>query len=158
MKTHRILALSAIALSALGLSTAANATVPPTVKAHENHVHANEPRMAAVHFNINSDRISDQEYETVYDLAGWLQQHPGNQVVITGYADKDTGSKEWNHALSERRATAVAEELEYVYGIDPSQLIVEFDGSDVQPFNVNADNRVVLVTMYPGYTLTADND
>lgn len=47
-------------------------------------------------------------------------------------------------ALSKKRADAVADQLIKKYGIAPSRLIVKYDGSNVQPYNTNDWNRIVI--------------
>lgn len=141
MKTLRTLSLMAIAAGAMAFST--NASAYSSKESETCH----EGEVGCVHFKLNSDRITPDEYEHVEDIAAMMQQNPDIELTITGYADKGTGTPVWNHAMSERRATAVAEELEYTFGIDPDRLTVEFDGSDIQPYDINSMNRAVIFTM-----------
>jgi outer membrane protein OmpA-like peptidoglycan-associated protein len=48
--------------------------------------------------------------------------------------------------LSEKRAKAVAKELIEKYGVNSNQITIEWKGSDVQPYDVNNWNRVVIMT------------
>ena len=41
---------------------------------------------------------------------------------------------------------SVVDALVNKYGIDPSRLVMEANGSDVQPYDVNNRNRIVLFT------------
>lgn len=66
-----------------------------------------QPLMSTVRFTINSDNITDEEMVNVYNTAEWMKANPNAKVVIKGYADKDTGSSEYNMGLSKRRAQAV---------------------------------------------------
>ena len=66
--------------------------------------------------------------------------------MVVGYADKDTGTADYNLQLSEKRANAVADALVNTYGIDRSRLTVKYDGSDVQPYSTNDWNRIVIFT------------
>ncbi len=106
----------------------------------------NAPLMATVRFMINSDAILPTEEVNVYNMAEWLKANPKENIMVVGYADKDTGTPEYNLGLSERRANAVAKALTDTYGIDPSRLTVKFDGSDVQPYSTNDWNRIVIFT------------
>lgn len=106
----------------------------------------NAPLMTTVRFMINSDKIMPTEEVNVYNMAEWLKANPSEKVTIVGYADKDTGTAEYNMALSERRANAVADALVNNYGIDRSRLTVKYDGSDVQPYSTNDWNRIVIFT------------
>jgi len=104
----------------------------------------NAPLMATVRFDIDSDVISSHEEVNIYNMAKWLKDNPKEKVVIVGYADRDTGTAEYNMALSERRANVVADALVKHYGIDRSRLTVKYDGSDVQPYKTNDWNRIVI--------------
>ncbi|MDE6444301.1 MAG: OmpA family protein [Muribaculaceae bacterium] len=107
---------------------------------------ANAPLMTTVRFTINSDKIMPTEEVNVYNMAEWLKANPEEKVVIVGYADRDTGTSEYNMALSKKRADAVANALINQYGIDASRLIVKYDGSDSQPYSTNDWNRIVIFT------------
>ncbi|MCX4280482.1 MAG: OmpA family protein [Muribaculaceae bacterium] len=106
----------------------------------------NAPLMTTVRFTINSDKIMPTEEVNVYNMAEWLKANPEEKVVICGYADKDTGTSEYNMALSEKRANAVADALVNTYGISRDRLTIKYDGSDVQPYSTNDWNRIVIFT------------
>lgn len=117
------------------------ATTAPVVK---NNV--KNPLMTTVRFTINSDVISPEEEVNVYMMAQWLKDNKDQKVNIVGYADKDTGTSDYNMALSERRANAVADMLVNKYGISKNRLLISYEGSDKQPFDVNNWNRIVIFT------------
>jgi len=100
--------------------------------------------MATVRFSIDSDVICPEEGVNVYNMAQWLKSNPKEHVTIVGYADRDTGTSEYNMALSERRANAVADALVNTYGIDRNRISVKYDGSDSQPYPENNWNRIVI--------------
>lgn len=102
------------------------------------------PLMASVRFAKNSDEITEMEMVNVFSTAQWMQAYPNQEVVIMGYADKDTGSASYNMELSERRAKAVRDALVNNYGINPDRLSIRAYGSDSQPFDTNDWNRIVL--------------
>lgn len=102
------------------------------------------PLMATVRFKINSAAISDEEMVNVYNIAQWMKSNPGQNVAIVGYADKDTGTAEYNMGLSKRRAEAVRDALINNYGINPDRLSIDAEGSSVQPYEVNNWNRIVI--------------
>lgn len=102
------------------------------------------PLMTTVRFTINSDKIMPTEEVNVYNMAQWLKANPDQKVVIVGYADKDTGTSEYNMTLSKKRADAVASQLINKYGIPASRLVVKYDGSNVQPYDTNDWNRIVI--------------
>ena len=113
---------------------------PPTVQKDCT----NAPLMATVRFTINSDVIMPTEEVNVYSMAEWLKANPKENIVIAGYADRDTGTSEYNMQLSERRAEAVKNALVNQYGIDPSRLTTRAFGSDEQEYSVNDWNRIVI--------------
>jgi outer membrane protein OmpA-like peptidoglycan-associated protein len=104
------------------------------------------PLLTSVRFTINSDEIMPTEEVNIYNMAEWLKANPSQKIVICGYADKDTGTSEYNMGLSQRRADAVYNQLTKKYGINPDRLIVKYDGSDVQPYSTNDWNRIVIFT------------
>ena len=102
------------------------------------------PMMSTVRFSINSSKISDEEMVNVYNTAEYLKANPGVNVLIKGYADKDTGTSEYNMGLSKKRAQAVYDTLTKTYGIDKSRLAIEAEGSSEQVYDVNNWNRIVI--------------
>lgn len=133
----------ALATTAAALA-AAEAQLPcPEVVAQETVVEA-APLMATVRFSLNSARISDQEMVNVYNISEWMKANPDQNVAIVGYADADTGTSEYNMGLSRRRAQAVFDTLTNSYGINPDRLSITAEGSDVQPYEVNNWNRIVI--------------
>lgn len=106
----------------------------------------NAPLMTTVRFLIDSYEIMPTEEVNVYNMAEWLKANPEEKVTIVGYADRDTGTSEYNKALSEKRANAVADALVSKYGISRDRLTVKYDGSEVQPYSTNDWNRIVIFT------------
>lgn len=105
----------------------------------------NAPLMATVRFTINSAKILPTEEVNIYTMAEWLKANPNEKIVIAGYADKNTGTSDYNLKLSERRANAVKDVLVKTYGIDESRLNACAFGSDVQEYPAHNDwNRIVI--------------
>ena len=125
---------------------AAEAQLPcPEIQVQEkNTVVEAAPMMATVRFNINSASIRNEEMVNVYNVAEWMKANPEQNVVICGYADKDTGTSSYNMALSKRRAEAVRDALVNKYGINPDRLTIDAEGSNVQPYKENNWNRIVI--------------
>ncbi len=82
----------------------------------------------------------------VYNVAEFLKANPQATVTVQGYADKDTGTAAYNMELSQRRSQAVVDVLVNKYGIDASRLTIKANGSDVQPYDINNWNRIVIFT------------
>ncbi|MBD5206337.1 MAG: OmpA family protein [Bacteroidales bacterium] len=131
-------------LAACGATVAALQAQLPCPEVVEKDCN-NAPLMATVRFTINSDKIMPTEEVNVYSMAEWLKANPNEKIVIAGYADKDTGTSEYNMGLSQRRADAVKAELVNTYGIDPSRLETKAFGSDEQEYPSHNDwNRIVI--------------
>ncbi len=103
-----------------------------------------QPLLSTVRFSINSDVITAEEMVNVYNVAQWLTANPSANVVISGYADRDTGSDAYNLDLSRRRAQAVYNALTGQYGIGGGRLTIDACGSDSQPYGTNDWNRIVI--------------
>lgn len=102
---------------------------------------------ASVSFAINSATVSQREMVNIYNVAQWLKENPSCHVTITGYADRGTGSAEYNMKLSQRRAEAVAQILRNQYGIAADRIIIVGEGSSQQPYpDDNNWNRIVIFT------------
>ena len=133
----------ALATTAAALA-ACEAQLPCPEVTAAPEVHQPAPMLSCVRFKINSARVTNEEMVNVYNVAKWMEANPGANVKIRGYADKDTGTSSYNMKLSERRAQAVYDILVKDYNINPDRLTTEQYGSDVQPFEVNNWNRIVL--------------
>lgn len=97
-----------------------------------------------VRFKINSAYVSSEEIVNVYNIAEYLKANPNAQIVVCGYADKNTGTSAYNMKLSQRRAQAVADILTGDYGISADRLILQAEGSDTQVYPTNDWNRIVI--------------
>lgn len=97
-----------------------------------------------VFFKLNKSVIDAGEWSKIETAAQFLNENPEAQIVVTGYADKDTGYPAYNMKLSERRAKTVAQALVQEYGVNPLRISIKWDGDEIQPFKVNSWNRVVV--------------
>lgn len=96
----------------------------------------------AVGFTINSYEVLPTEMANLANVASVLKANPDMKILIKGYADKDTGTAEYNKTLSERRAQAVKDVLVGM-GVTDGQLMTEGVGDTVQPYSTNNWNRAV---------------
>lgn len=92
-----------------------------------------EPMTQNVFFLIDSSVIREAEQVKIDKLVEYLKANPKATVVVTGYADKETGYPAYNLKLSDRRATAVCAAIEKA-GIASSRITKEYKGDTVQPF------------------------
>ena len=97
-----------------------------------------------VFFRINSSTIDKGQQVSVYNTAEYLKANESAKVNIIAYADAQTGTPDYNFALSERRARAVADALTNEYGIDSDRISIDWKGDTVQPYAENDWNRVAI--------------
>ncbi len=98
-----------------------------------------------VFFKINMSVITPAEMTKVEAVAEYLKAHPDAKVTVTGYADKGTGTKQFNLRLSAKRAEVVAKTLQTKYGISASRIMVKSMGEDeFQPYPDPVQNRVAI--------------
>ena len=103
-----------------------------------------------VRFSINSAVVSNEEMVNVYNIAQWLKSNPSCNISVIGYADKDTGTPEYNKQLSQRRAESVVKLLTEKYNIDQKRIQVVANGSDSQLYPQNNNwNRIVVFASSP---------
>ena len=91
-----------------------------------------------VFFRINSAKIDKGQQVSVYNTAEYMKANPNAKVNIVAYADKQTGTPEYNFALSEKRARAVADALTNEYGINSDRISIDWKGAE------NDWNRVAI--------------
>ncbi|MDR3059662.1 MAG: OmpA family protein, partial [Prevotella sp.] len=103
-----------------------------------------------VFFRINKYVIDASEWSKIELAVNYLNENPGSTVVVTGYADKKTGTAAINLKLSQQRSNEVAKALETKYGIAKSRISVNWKGDGLQPFQLENDkNRAVLFLINP---------
>lgn len=97
-----------------------------------------------VFFRINSAQIDRGQQVSVYNTAEYLKANPNAKVNIVAYADKQTGTPQYNFALSEKRARAVADALTNSHGINSNRISIDWKGDTEQPYAENDWNRVAI--------------
>ncbi len=133
-----------LAATTTALAAAESQLPCPETQVVETQTIVNGPLLTTVRFTINSAKVSNEEMVNVYNVAEYLKANPTVNVIICGYADKDTGTAEYNKDLSQRRAQAVYDLLTNTYGIDSSRLSTQAEGSATQVYNSNDWNRIVI--------------
>lgn len=101
---------------------------------------------AVVVFRIGSAKLEQNQDINIFNAARYLKDNPNVNVVVTGYADKSTGTAAINQRLSEQRAEAVAKVLIDKYDIAPSRITTKASGDKEQLFPTDQWNRVVVFT------------
>jgi peptidoglycan-associated lipoprotein len=103
-----------------------------------------------VFFAFERADISSEGQQTLQRQAEWLQRYPNVAVQIEGHCD-ERGTREYNLALGERRASAVKNVL-IAAGISPSRISTISYGKE-RPIVVGsneeawAQNRVAITTV-----------
>ena len=101
------------------------------------------------YFGYDSNQVSDDDTLSIYSHAKRMINEPRTRVRVEGHTD-ERGSREYNVALGERRADAVANIL-MLKGVDKDQISVvsygkekpAVSGSDESAWSQN--RRVVIV-------------
>ena len=73
-----------------------------------------------VYFLVDQTNLTPEGMETLRRQAEWLNQYPNVSIQVEGHAD-ERGTREYNIALSARRATATREFL-ISQGVDASRI------------------------------------
>jgi len=75
-----------------------------------------------VFFDFDRYDLSDEARQILQRHAGWMKEYPKVYLSVEGHAD-ERGTREYNLALSERRANAARDYL-IVLGVSPERLTV----------------------------------
>lgn len=84
--------------------------------------------------------------EAVKEAADLMKTSDDATFVVTGYADKGTGTAKINKRYAQKRADDVFKMLTKDHGIDASRIKTDSKGDTVQPFPENSMNRCVIIT------------
>lgn len=102
----------------------------------------------SIFFDHNSFFLSDEAFVAINVVHMWLNTEPSARLLLSGHTDA-TGSEEYNDALSEERARAVAFFLSE-NGIDSERLDVNWFGERLLLIDTQERerrNRRVLLTI-----------
>lgn len=80
------------------------------------------------YFDYDSNVVHDSDKPAIFVVANNLVAHPNKKIILQGHTDP-RGSREYNVALGERRANAVAELLKS-RGVSPSQIRIVSYGAE----------------------------
>lgn len=73
-----------------------------------------------VYFDLDQYRLDSDDQEILKRQAAWLQSYPNVNILVAGNCD-ERGTREYNLALGERRASVVKDYLESL-GVDPARI------------------------------------
>jgi len=123
------------------------AAVEPQYVAPQNTENKRPDLNAVVIFRIGKSNIDPNQQVNLYNTAQYLKQYPDAKVTISSYADKKTGTAEFNQELSKKRSESVAKILKEKYGIAENRINIVNNGDKEQPYPDNNDwNRVSIFT------------
>jgi peptidoglycan-associated lipoprotein len=77
-------------------------------------------KFSAIYFDYDSTSIQSSDRSTLEEVAKYIKDHPGKQIRIEGHCD-ERGTREYNRALGQRRASAAREYLVKL-GVAPKSL------------------------------------
>ena len=96
-----------------------------------------------IYYNINQSSINACNKKVVKAMADAIKADPNTKYVITGYADKETGSDAFNAKLREARAKSLYNML-VKYGVNPDQLSTTTDTNPLNKFNYVLDRAATI--------------
>lgn len=94
-----------------------------------------------ISFMLNSAKIHPLFRANLHNIA---TSYAGKKIIVEGYADAQTGSKQYNLMLSERRAEAVKKAL-VEQGMKAEDIEIRACGSESQIFKDNDLNRAAII-------------
>ena len=78
-------------------------------------------------------------------MADFLKKNPDTKLVITGYSDRETGSRSRNLRLARNRSKAVFNLLVDKYQIPYDRIFTKIMGEDMeQPYAEPSKNRMAI--------------
>jgi len=104
-----------------------------------------------VNFANDSSIVKASDYEKIQEVADFMTKFPGSHVTIEGHCSRQ-GSSEYNQALSERRASSVAQILKNRFDVAAFRVAAVGYGFDkpVDPSDTaeaHALNRRIVATL-----------
>ena len=84
-------------------------------------------------FVIGTSSLTKQGEQAVGRIAEYLKANPDVSILVTGYADQETGTPALNLKVAEKRALCVANAL-FDAGVSESQVDIDFKGDTEVPF------------------------
>ena len=100
----------------------------------------------AVFFEIGQAELSPQElFHLDFYLQNVIAQDEDKVFTLTGYADKQTGSRKRNQQLSQMRVEYVYNLLQTKYNVPAERLVIKAAGSEVDRWGNPLLNRCVVI-------------
>jgi hypothetical protein len=115
---------------------------------------ASADQLAVIRFPSGSAEVVDRSDEALSATLRWLDEHPGQLVLVEGYADR-RGDSRANLELSYERSHAVRDEL-VQRGADPFRVIVAAHGEDRDLGSMSPTRSVVITGSEHNYAELID--
>jgi outer membrane protein OmpA-like peptidoglycan-associated protein len=96
-----------------------------------------------IYYDINQSAINACNKKVVKAMAEAIKADPNTKYVITGYADKETGTDAFNAKLREARAQSLYKML-VKCGVNPDQLSTATDTNPLNKFNYVLDRAATI--------------
>lgn len=101
--------------------------------------------LSAIRFDLGkTDPLPNQEINYV-NIVRYLEANPESKIRLDGYGDKAVGSEEVNLQISVKRVNSVRKLLIEKYNVPTDRIEAQAIGSDIQPYEENNWNRVVVI-------------
>lgn len=118
-----------------------NTQIVELSKVKTDTVYIDNTMMPVVGFKADEFKLDGRNMAYLSKIA---EMYKGSKVVVVGYADKGTGTPEYNMELSMKRAESVKNAL-VILGMSKDDVEVKAMGDTEQPFDMNPLNRVVMI-------------
>lgn len=100
-----------------------------------------------INFDIDKSILTNRELLDLQIISEIMKQDESIKYNINGYADVQTGSENRNDTLSQDRVNAVVNVLTEKYGVNPDQLVTNYNGGvDTMFLEDNTLSRCVMIT------------
>ncbi len=96
------------------------------------------PHNQVYRFSYDDSAVAEKYVPSIHAQANYLKSHPNARILLAGHTD-ERGSREYNVALGERRANAVASIIR-MSGVDRHQVRVVSYGKE-RPANLGHDDE-----------------
>ncbi len=99
-----------------------------------------------IFYSINKkDIVKARQKEQIAKIVEYLTNYPEAKIVVSGYADRGTGTVSINNRISKNRAENVTELLKTNYGIPADRIQTKWYGGRVQLFKQQNMNRLTTI-------------
>lgn len=99
-----------------------------------------------IFYKINKKDIeTSRQKEAITKVVEYLAMYPEAKIIVSGYADRGTGTAVVNNLVSKNRAENVTELLKTAYTIPADRIQTKWYGSRKQLFKQNDMNRLTTV-------------